>query len=511
MDVARKPNNSAQDTRHFDVPNPALAWDGARLAVFVLRAWVHNQALQSQSLAAVAGVDLGADANAPDNFFTRVDNHLFPMLGADAQPGDAIQPFPIVGDQPGTNPNFQPWQNSVLTFSNSGQGAITFLWHLRALITGNESSSLFSGSFYFPLVGEGGPAGDPLPPPLNQFATLGNYDNTPHTNSVFLGLTTEPNGTTHNLVVDLFNNVGTRERIVLASMNGTCVRPALPNVADAAWTQLENFASGFNGMTVGATDIEVVVGTDTITMTLFTETVSNAGPFNGDYKLQLILTAGGQVSYRFKSPVLEMALPPSAQMPDVDKAALFVGILNWILGTLGLGDQTSEGKLIHELLTVIQNALGSNNPPDVTTLMTSVVELLGQNQIIDFGGSPLKIEFTQGAIEPSVAFGPFQPGDLGDMPTHIGKVEASAGIDVSNGSVKNAKLAFYDLRFGKGAGADSSGLVGSLLPDTREVPGFSLAVQVTNQAPYFSITGGGKIPLQETIGPLELAGLLVDL
>jgi hypothetical protein len=511
LDVARKPNSAPQDARHFNVPNPNLAWDCARLAVFVLRAWVHSQALQSQSFAAMAGVDFGSSAQGPDNFFTRVDNHLWPALGADAQANGPIQPFPIVGDQPGAAPNFQPWQNSVLSFSNNGQGAITFLWHLRALITGNESSSLFNGSFFFPLVGGGGPAGTPLPPPLDQFATLGSYENTPHTNSVFIGLTTEPNGTTHNLVVDLFNNNGARERIVLASMNGTCVRPVLPNVGDAAWDQLKNFAAGFNGLTAGATDIEVVVGNDTITMTLFKETVSNAGPFDGDYELRLTLAAGGQVSYRFKTPLLEMALPPSPQMPDVDKATLFIGILSWILGTLGLDQQSAEGKLIQNLLTVVQKALASNNPPDVTPLMTSVVELLGQNQVIDFGGSPLKLAFSQGAIEPSVAFGPFKPGDLGDLPVHIGKVEAGAGIDISNGAVKDAKLAFYDLRFGKGAGADATGLVGSLLPDTRQVPGFSVAISVTNQSPFFSITGGGKIPIQETIGPLELAGMLVDL
>src|SRR5262249_33430759 len=55
------------------------------------------------------------------------------------------------------------------------------------------------------------------------------------------------------------------------------------------------------------------------------------------------------------------------------------------------------------------------------------------------------------------------------------------------------------------------GLVYSLLPDLRNSPGFTFIGTYNIAKNDFEFSGGGKIPLQETIGPLNLGGLLIDL
>ena len=134
------------ETRQLDYAQPVVAArtssarDAGRLAAFVLHAWVRQQA---------AG---GSE------FFTRVNDHLFPMIG---DPPDPIQPFPLVQPMKAV-PDFAPWQDSVLSTADGASGALTFLWHLRALLTGVESTDFLSGSMFFPLA-----AAPPSPEPAD--------------------------------------------------------------------------------------------------------------------------------------------------------------------------------------------------------------------------------------------------------------------------------------------------------------------------------------------------------
>lgn len=176
--IGLKASRSATDSRQLDFPNPVIAWDAARLAVYVLKSWIAQRAA------------------ANEEFFRRINDHLFPMLG---DPAGVIAAFPLVAPMK-SPPNFDAWRSSVLTTDNSATGALTFLWHLRALLTGNEDPSFLDGSFFFPLTGAP-QAG--APPVLAD--TAGNYTRPTGTNGAWVGLLTPPGepANTFTLVLDL--------------------------------------------------------------------------------------------------------------------------------------------------------------------------------------------------------------------------------------------------------------------------------------------------------------------
>ena len=69
-------------------------------------------------------------------------------------------------------------------------------------------------------------------------------------------------------------------------------------------------------------------------------------------------------------------------------------------------------------------------------------------------------------------------------------------------------ISIIDFRLGTGGGGD--GLVAGLIPDMRDMPGFMLKVGF--EAPdHVIVEGGGKIPIQQTIGPLDVVALMIDL
>ena len=156
--VGLKASRIPADSRQLDYPNAVIAWDAARLAVFVLKAWIAQRAA------------------ANEEFFRRINDHLFPMMG---DPAGAIAPFPLVAPMKAP-PNFDAWRASVLTTDNNAAGALTFLWHLRALLTGNEDPNFLNGSFFFPLSG----APQPEPPTLANAG--GNYTRPTGTNGAWV-------------------------------------------------------------------------------------------------------------------------------------------------------------------------------------------------------------------------------------------------------------------------------------------------------------------------------------
>src|SRR5262249_9879823 len=118
-----------------------FAWDCARIALFMLESWIHDKAQPD-----------------PKDVFGRIDRHGFPMFG---EPASVIKPFPLFG-WANMQQKFEPapWRDSVINFDSSIVGALTFLWHLRALLTGTESLEFLKSSVFMPLVSSG-PAGGP--------------------------------------------------------------------------------------------------------------------------------------------------------------------------------------------------------------------------------------------------------------------------------------------------------------------------------------------------------------
>ena len=193
--VGLKASRTPSDFRQLDYPNTVIAWDAARLAVFVLKAWIAQRAA------------------ANEEFFKRINDHLFPMLG---DPAGAIAPFPLVAPMKAP-PNFDAWRGSVLTTDNNASGALTFLWHARALLTGNEDPNFLNGSFFFPLSGAP-QAGSP--PTLANAA--GNYTRPTNTTGAWVGLLTPPDepANTFTLVLDL--------ETAAASARGDLPHPSRP-------------------------------------------------------------------------------------------------------------------------------------------------------------------------------------------------------------------------------------------------------------------------------------------
>ena len=211
--VGLKASRTPADSRQLDYPNAVIAWDAARLAVFVLKAWIAQRAA------------------ANEEFFRRINDHLFPMMG---DPAGAIAPFPLVAPMKAP-PSFDAWRASVLTTDNNAAGALTFLWHLRALLTGNEDPNFLNGSFFFPLSG----APQTGSPPTLANAG-GTYTRPTGTNGAWVGLLTPPSEppNTFTLVLDLETVAPARAyRIPLARFDGAqFTRPTLDSAGRPWWT-----------------------------------------------------------------------------------------------------------------------------------------------------------------------------------------------------------------------------------------------------------------------------------
>ena len=262
--------SNSNGNRVMTFPTGALPWDIARLATFILRAWLSQKAIQSPP-------------GPPKNFFRRIDDHFFPMLG---DPPNVIQPFPLFADPMGSQPNYDNWRNSILTTDANASGALTFLWHLRSLITGNTSPEILPGSRWFPLI-SGLQQAAGTPPPTN-FIVTGSYPPTPPVAGAFLGVRESPIvGGATELVVDLRNGqpgpAGVQTIIMLRRAGNSFERPAMP--AGGAWTTFANFVQGMTPVTVGSGQITFDAGSGRLK--LVTEQVSGSGvpPLDGEYSM----------------------------------------------------------------------------------------------------------------------------------------------------------------------------------------------------------------------------------
>lgn len=466
--------------RSLVFPEPELAWDGVRMVVFVLRAWLRQ----------------AATAGPADSLLQRVDEHLFAMLG---DPQTAIPPvFPLDAMQ--SPPDVEAWRKAVLTTEGEASGALTFLWHARALLTGNKSSNFLGGSIWFALPGP--PSANELPPVAGTppAGELKDDDG-----RAFLGIrsqTPTPSGA-RDLVLLLRPPTGDAIEVTLArNEGGKVTRPPIDNNASAAIAKAVGQLSN-SGLAVVSSDQPPV------TLSFFEAMLSNsdAPELNGLYSLRLDFTDGKPVWLRLvtpsPTPSLDLLSPAK-----VDPQKALADIVPWILNTL-VPPATSDPavvKLTNLLAQLLAEHFVGPEPDAVTVLRRLAAVLKPADGKLDIG--PLAITLGESTIASEMTLGPFAAGDLqvggAEAPVHVGKVKLTA----SGGDTNGFGVALTDLRLGR-IGQSAGCLAGSVIPDLREVAGFLLTLGWTDDVGV-TLEGGGKIPVQRTIGGVEIVSLNVD-
>src|SRR4029453_1294303 len=87
-------------------------------------------------------------------------------------------------------PSFDAWRGSILTTDENASGALTFVWHFRALVTGNTSPDVLGGSRWLPLIS--GPEAAAGPPAPSAFPVAGAYPPASPTTGAWLGIRGAP-------------------------------------------------------------------------------------------------------------------------------------------------------------------------------------------------------------------------------------------------------------------------------------------------------------------------------
>ena len=216
----------------------------------------------------------------------------------------------------GGPPEFDRWKDSVFTTNDGAAGALTFLWHLRALLTGNEDSSFLGGSFFFPLVG-GANQGSP---PVLGAGPIPSYQPGPNDTGAWFGIADEANK--FSLVLDMRRAGQVCPRLTLAQVTGgDFTRPSIP---ETQWNQIKTFLQNVpqTGLPIGGTE-KITPDPDGSAwrITLLNQTLSdtNVQGFDGVHKLQLFLQKDKPISYRYliepppPTSTLKLPLPPSTE------------------------------------------------------------------------------------------------------------------------------------------------------------------------------------------------------
>jgi hypothetical protein len=472
--------------------NANVHWDFARQAVFALCCWLRWEA---------------AKPNASE-VFKRIANHLLPLFGTD---GKGIAPFPLfdghVPAKMGTVPDFGPWADSMV--ADGGKGAMTGLWHLRALVTGNESKDMFGGSAYVPLHSLGG-----LPGTIDQqgwLAGLGSLvlQNVPAGaagHGVYLGVIWDA------AKLDSFKLV---LRVIGTGGDATVDIVALTKAANGKWSvggtppTFATFSSVLAaGMPASANPyIEVVSATATqIVLKLGKGLLDFTGPFGGTWALALTvtITAGPPARVVFGigigpkgAPLVELKLG-GAQPVDLSHPKPSA-----VLALLGQGQHAA---VLASIGTLLDEVVGP--PPKAPTAATALAMLhaAAATNELEFEAGPLTIGLKSEAsqklvLEVELEIKGLDPDD--ELPIHIGGVTAKFGLQVApTVDIRSLSFGLLDMRLGQlGLG----GTIGEMLPDLREAQGLDL--RLGYGAGGIELAGEGAIPIQQAIGPFQLSTL----
>ena len=484
--IALELTNATDEKKKLALPpTTTLPWDATRLAAFLTKSWIAAKSLADQQ------------ANVKDSFFLRMDKHFFPMLGDSAT---AIKPMTPV-DATGQPAEFKAWTDSVLTTS-SADGALLLLWHLRALITGNESGTLFGGSTYLPLLAPAGPAEiKGQTPSFVSSATTYTQTVAAGGTGVWLGIREIAGGT--EVALDFRpGGGGAVETIALAQrVNGNLIRPTATvinsNNLKAAVLLPAPAGSGlkfFGPDPDGTVRIEVI-----------TRPGANVDIFDGAYTFSLLIKNGAPVRYRVDTPMLSTVLPPELPKPEVLAMQEAAWALKLLKGQLPAGNPMAS--LLDVFSTVLSGAdpAAALQPANALSLVGSLLGAGPEGKLKI--GDALALSLAGSNLTASLQLGPFKPGDLGGLNIALKELAASATFDLTKPSpLTSASLGLKGLQLPK-ANSDS-GLVSTLLPDTKSLPGFALTVGFTGNT--YTLEGGGNIKVQQKIGPVDVSGLSVQ-
>src|SRR5581483_9379217 len=388
--------------------------------------------------------------------------------------------------------------------------ALTFLWHLRALITGNENSNLLSGSSYFPLMVQGG---SPPSFPPSRFPVTGSYPPSPDQAGVWVGIRPGPMANSGDLVIDFRtgNPANVASFVIARYNNGNIERPAAP--AGSQFTALKSVLGSLLPITYGTHSITgAATGDGGYEVTVFTETLNDGAvpPLNGTYKFGFVLHDNKPIEYKFDSPIVGMTLPPT-NAADI-AAEVVAHLLQWLLNSVLSTPGHPLTAAVNALIDIVKQAITTGGPPKVDDVITAVAGIAGNAAKFEIGDA-FKLDIApNGDLKPTVEIGPIAPEALKDAGISIGKIDFGAGLALKTPAnpISSFSVSIVDLRLGQGGGPGATGLVSQLFPDLREVQGFTLNIDWKVGDTLPSITGGGKIPIQRTIGPLEIVALLVE-
>jgi hypothetical protein len=485
-------SDKSSNSRTLTVPaSPdlnALGWDSARLLLFALKAWAQN----------VSGG--GAALNL-------LNQHLFPMLAT----------FPLLDPANTANPpDFKAWAAGFFDPVGNQHSALTLLWHLRALISGGNESPNFlvdasNGVFMQLASGAGGNGAAPA-----SFTQSGSYP--PAGAGAWIGLTSDK-----TLVLDIQSGTAAGSiRIGLAQLTASgLIRPTIDASGIASF--LQSHLPG--GLPFTPTQVS-----SKWTIPLFSQALGGPGLFSGTFALNAIVdAASGKICFQpqFGGVNLPLTLPPGAiPAQPVDPKQVIASALKLIVSLMP-ADGSKATAIATELATFIENELTSPASANIGLVLMQIATTLADGQTFSIVKPP-PVEVSLGLaangpstaptgleITPKFSYGPLGPG--GDFPISIGKVSASAGVllDLLHSgkpSLDKFTFAIDDLRIGAGDMAGTSGIggvIGSIIPDLKKAPGFHLEL-IDNKGKW-QVDGGGKIPLQLTLGPLTLNQLLVDI
>jgi hypothetical protein len=491
------------DARTLSLTSDHLGWDAARLATFLLEAFVAPRAAQEV-------------ANKQKGLFYRA-SHAFPMLG-NAGPGTAIEPSPVyqaMGD-PG-DPT--PYLESITDLDDLS-GPVTFLWRARALLTGNDDPNFIKSSYHFPLHTAVPQAINGQPPDPNG-GVQGQIEDGTSTPGAWLGLLNDRRivlevrvGSPTVVVVPLAQ-VNDQQQLVRAPVTDE-LRAALQTLGQQATVPIGN------GQQVAVTHDQGSWRIALVAETLSTELT----PFNGPCSLGLVVgPTGTEVAFTLDTPLTGPLVvgggPVNQPLPPVaDPKAMVARMLDALVGAVP-DDAHELVPVAKALVDFIADALAGQTPTAGGVLQAAASVFGGQDGQTFTVADVVDVTVTSPAsLKLAARIGPldfaeqanadeFDPGKR--MAVRIGKLHAGVEFNLNpqNGDppVSALTVGFVDFRVALPEGG-AGGLLGSVLPDFKEVPGFTLTVTWTPDGPTFG--GGGRIPVQRTLGPLTINTLSVS-
>ena len=494
---------SSQGTQSFELLSTKnKEWDAVRLALFILRSWI------SQAAGSLSATDLPA----------RIEKHLFALLG-DPAGGNAIGASPLVAGVTAVPPAgpFLAWAQSVISTGQAQVStALSFLWHIRALLTGDETASVLkaaTGAFYIPLTGTGGATGAPSALP----ATV-NYP--PNQAGAWIGIAPAAAPLSgFNLVLSIQTGAsGAPFELPLVNLSGSTVTlPAVPSASLPNLTTCLNalkaaplsFAHGQIGASLSA---------GVWTVPLFSQQLTVPDP-NGKtlpYTLGLGLTINASTGAIGFAPVIPIFSPLELPPTATTVKTAFVNILTWLANTPQV-TQTKFGKVASDAATLAGNLIlgtPADPAPILIDLTTAILPLsTTQNPPVLFSTA---VKGNDTILTAAVNVGPIDAGSSSTLPVHIGTLGAHVDIDLGSDSpgapapahrFYGFGFSFTDLRLGDQSGGGSD-LIGSLIPDLNKLTGFYLSVGWTAVS-GIDISGGGTVSIQKTLGPFDIGALTV--